>query len=78
MADILPDKSTVSRKVQCFKDECIASMQEEFSLLLLGKSGIGFTSDLWTDRVRSVSYTGVTVHYIDDKFVLRKRVAGAN
>lgn len=37
-------------------------------------SGAGVCLDIWTDKIRKISYLGVTIHYIDENFTLHSRV----
>lgn len=71
----LPSTDTVARNVlKQFKEiqtKLKPMLKDVFSE---NGSGGGICLDIWTDRVRKISYLGVTVHYVDANFVLHSRV----
>lgn len=74
--DYLPTHRTVAAKVISQYDRVKLALtpilHESFSEA--GQAGGAVCLDLWTDNYRKVSYMGVTIHFIDNKFKLHARV----
>lgn len=75
VTDILPSPETVSRNVKVIGTEVKNSIKEE--LATKWKGGIAFTTDLWTDNYRRVSYLCTAIHYFVEqgtKLVYKSRI----
>jgi hypothetical protein len=76
LKDLQPSFKMPSRNT--LRADCINIYEEERYKLydLLGKLDckLSFTSDLWTSISKDMGFISLTCHYIDDNWVLRKRI----
>ena len=71
--DLFPHTTTISRnilkKAETIKAELASKLKRIFELTV----GV-FTTDMWTDDYRKISYISLTVHYIDDNWQLNEQI----
>lgn len=75
--DLLPHPTTVSRNIikeaESVKSNITDKLKDIFEL-----NGGAFTSDMWTDDYRKISYISLTVHYIDENWELKEQILAAS
>lgn len=75
--DLFPHPTTISRNIvknaESFKIKIANTLKDIFELV-----GGAFTTDLWTDDYRKISYISLTVHYIDESWQLREQILAAS
>ena len=75
--DIFPHPTTVSRnimkKAESVKSDLIIKLKDIFYY-----TGGAFTTDMWTDDYRKISYISLTVHYIDENWQLKEQILTAS
>ena len=75
--NLLPHPTTLSRNVV----KKAESVKNDLSLKLkfiFEMTGGAFTTDMWTDDYRKVSYISLTVHYIDENWQINEQVLAAS
>lgn len=75
--NLLPHPTTLSRNViksaESAKNELKSKLKYVFELI-----GGAFTTDMWTDDYRKVSYISLTVHYIDENWQMNEQILAAS
>lgn len=75
--DLFPHPTTISRhlikEADSVKSSLIVKLKDIFEL-----NGGAFTSDMWTDDYRKISYISLTVHYIDENWQLKEQILAAS
>ena len=75
--DLFPHPTTVSRNViksaESVKSNLTHKLKDIFELV-----GGAFTTDMWTDDYRKISYISLTVHYIDENWQLKEQILAAS
>jgi hypothetical protein len=75
--DLFPHPTTISRNVikqaESVKNDLALKLKYVFEL-----NGGAFTTDMWTDDYRKISYISLTVHYIDQNWQLNEQVLAAS
>lgn len=75
--ELLPHPTTISRNI--IKDaEAIKSSLKVLLKDIFDMVGGAFTTDMWTDDYRKISYISLTVHYIDEDWQMREQVLAAS
>ena len=68
---------TISRNVmkeaELVKSTLTLKLKDIFQLV-----GGAFTTDMWTDDYRKISYISLTVHYIDENWQLKEQILAAS
>ncbi|KAF9600167.1 hypothetical protein IFM89_004991 [Coptis chinensis] len=64
-------RTTVREDVMQLYNESRTELQDFFDKL---PSKVSFTTDMWTPDYQNIGYCCVTCHYIDDEWVLRKKI----
>jgi hypothetical protein len=74
---LFPHPTTVCRNVikeaELVKTDLIFKLKDVFQLI-----GGAFTTDMWTDDYRKISYISLTVHYIDENWQLKEQILAAS
>jgi len=71
--DVLPNPTTVSRN--CIKTATTLRNELMSKLILyIEQKRCSTTTDMWTDNYKKIGYTAVTIHYIDDNWVLNSNI----
>lgn len=70
---IIPDPTTISRNLLDQRDKLLDSLRP-IIITSLEAGQCAATTDMWTDDYKKRSYSAFTVHYIDNKWNLIKRV----
>jgi hypothetical protein len=75
--NLFPHPTTLSRNVvkqaESVKNDLSSKLKYVFEL-----TGGAFTTDMWTDDYRKVSYISLTVHYIDENWQICEQVLAAS
>lgn len=75
--DLFPHPTTISRNViknaESVKSKLALKLKDVFELV-----GGAFTTDMWTDDYRKISYISLTVHYIDENWQLTEQILAAS
>ena len=75
--DLFPHPTTISRNIikdaDSLKIKIANTLKEIFELV-----GGAFTTDLWTDDYRKISYISLTVHYIDESWQIKEQILAAS
>ena len=71
--DLLCQPFTARRNIEICATEGRAIVAKRLRELIATDVSMASTIDLWTDNVKKVAYISVTVHYIDEEFVLFDR-----
>lgn len=75
--NIFPHPTTISRniikKAESIKLDLTIKLKDIFQHV-----GGAFTTDMWTDDYRKVSYISLTVHYIDENWQLKEQILAAS
>jgi len=72
--DLLPSGVTVSRFTQKKYESLRAELLPTIRKAIADGLACGASTDMWTDDYRKVSYTCITLHYIDDTWEFNSRV----
>ena len=72
--DLLPSGVTVSRHTQGKCVEIKAKLLPEIQKAISEAQACGAATDMWTDDYRKVSYTCITLHFIDQNWEFQSRV----
>ena len=76
-SDLLPHPTTVSRAVH---DRAV-TVRGQLQVSLndaLSRGRVSFTSDIWTDDYKKISYLSITAHWISTEWELESRVLCTN
>jgi hypothetical protein len=75
--DLFPHPTTISRNIakeaESVKSTLTLKLKDIFQLV-----GGAFTTDMWTDDYRKISYISLTVHYIDENWQLKEQILAAS
>ena len=75
--DLFLHSTTISRSVikeaELVKSTLTLKLKDIFQLV-----GGAFTTDMWTDDYRKISYISLTVHYIDENWQLKEQILAAS
>jgi|SRR3954454_10207094 hypothetical protein len=75
--DLFPHPTTISRNIikeaDAVKTSLKTTLKDIFELV-----GGAFTSDMWTDDYRKISYISLTVHYIDESWQMKEQILAAS
>ena len=75
--DLFLHPTTISRNVikeaESVKSTLTLKLKDIFQLV-----GVAFTTDMWTDDYRKISYISLTVHYIDKNWQLKEQILAAS
>jgi hypothetical protein len=75
--ELFPHPTTISRnvikKAESAKTALALKLKDVFQF-----TGGAFTTDMWTDDFRKLSYISLTVHYIDENWQLKEQVLAAS
>lgn len=75
--ELFPHPTTISRKIiknaESTKADLALKLKDIFNLV-----GGAFTTDMWTDDYRKVSYISLTVHYTDENWQLNEQILAAS
>ena len=75
--DLFPHPTTVSRNIikeaESLKTKTARILKDIFDL-----TGGAFTTDMWTDDYRKISYISLTVHYIDESWQIKEQILAAS
>ena len=75
--DLFLHPTTISRNVikeaESVKSTLTLKLKDIFQLV-----GGAFTTDMWTDDYRKISYISLTVHYIDENWQLKEQILAAS
>jgi len=75
--DLFLHPTTISRnvikKAESVKSTLTFKLKDIFQLV-----GGAFTTDMWTDDYRKISYISLTVHYIDENWQLKEQILAAS
>ena len=75
--DLFLHPTTISRNVikeaESVKSTLTLKLKDIFQLV-----GRAFTTDMWTDDYRKISYISLTVHYIDENWQLKEQILAAS
>lgn len=61
----LPNGTTVSRNINKLSVECRESIKKSLKSQLERRTMMAFTTDIWQDKFRRMSYLCITAHYFD-------------
>lgn len=73
ISDVSPDPTTVSRHVHDMAEDVRKEVIPEV-VEAINSHQCGATTDMWDDKHTKTDYTSVTVHYINQKWELLKRL----
>lgn len=75
--ELFPHPTTISRNIiksaDFLKKKIALNLKDIFEIV-----GGAFTSDMWTDDYRKISYISLTVHYIDDTWKMKEQILAAS
>lgn len=74
--DLFPHPTTISRNLIKDADSMKSNLKSKLKSIFELNGG-AFTSDMWTDDYRKISYISLTVHYIED-WQLKEQVLAAS
>ncbi len=74
---ILPHRTTIARHVDVIATKDKKELKAMLApILKLPLPPISFTFDLWTDNLKMRGFLGITVHWVDDAWVMRSASLG--
>jgi hypothetical protein len=75
--NLFPHPTTISRNIiknaDSLKKKIAESLKDIFELV-----GGAFTTDMWTDDYRKISYISLTVHYMDETWQIKDQILAAS
>jgi len=55
-------------------DECMSSIIKSLDKVY----GMGFTLDFWQEDFRKITYVSLTLHFVDENYILKSRIINSN